>query len=161
MNEILCSLHNYTKFSGFSNSFYDMAQAGLDCGLDVVIPETINNVPVLAVGAGSFDGYELTSLILPNNLLIINSEAFRYHSFASVVIPSNVRTIQSYAFATGDPAYVNFSLEMSRVYLENVINKTGRAFDWGGIVVSGNFRGAPFVSGTLNYGTGELVVTAQ
>ena len=45
MNEILCSLHNYTKFSGFSNSFYDMAQAGLDCGLDVVISTDKNIYP--------------------------------------------------------------------------------------------------------------------
>ena len=45
MNEILCSLHNYTKFSGYSSSFYHMAQAGLDCGLDAVISTDKNVYP--------------------------------------------------------------------------------------------------------------------
>lgn len=45
MEEILCSVHNYTKFSGFPYSFYDMAQAALDCGIDAVITTDKNIYP--------------------------------------------------------------------------------------------------------------------
>lgn len=46
MNEILCSLHNYTKFSGYTHTFYDIAQAALDCGLDAVLLSDRNVYPV-------------------------------------------------------------------------------------------------------------------
>ena len=36
MEEFLCSIHNYTKLSSFPGSFFDIAQAALDCGLDAV-----------------------------------------------------------------------------------------------------------------------------
>ena len=36
MEEILCSIHNYTKFSGRDISLYSLAQAALDCGADVL-----------------------------------------------------------------------------------------------------------------------------
>ena len=36
MEEILCSIHNYTKFSGRDVSLYSLAQAALDCGADVL-----------------------------------------------------------------------------------------------------------------------------
>lgn len=45
MEEILCSIHNYTKFSGGKYSFYQMAQAGLDCGLDAIITTDKNIYP--------------------------------------------------------------------------------------------------------------------
>ena len=46
MEEIRCSIHNYTNFSGFPYSFYDMAQAALDCGLEAVITTDKNIYPV-------------------------------------------------------------------------------------------------------------------
>ena len=45
MEEILCSLHNYTKFSGNNISFYSLAQSGLDCGIDVIITTDRNIYP--------------------------------------------------------------------------------------------------------------------
>lgn len=45
MEEILCSFHNYTKFSGYPYSFYDMSQQALDCGLDAVITTDKNIYP--------------------------------------------------------------------------------------------------------------------
>lgn len=45
MYEILCSIHNYTKFSGFPYSFYDMAQSALDCGMDAVFSSDRNIYP--------------------------------------------------------------------------------------------------------------------
>lgn len=36
MEEILCSIRNYTKFSGGDISLYSLAQAALECGLDVL-----------------------------------------------------------------------------------------------------------------------------
>ena len=45
MKEILCSIHNYTKFSGNGVPFYDLAQAGLDCGLDAIFVTDRNIYP--------------------------------------------------------------------------------------------------------------------
>ena len=45
MKEILCSIHNYTKFSGNELSFYSLAQAGLDCGMDAIITTDRNIYP--------------------------------------------------------------------------------------------------------------------
>ena len=45
MEEILCSIHNYTKFSSDKVSFYELAQFGLDCGLDVIITTDKNVYP--------------------------------------------------------------------------------------------------------------------
>ena len=42
MEELLCSLHNYTKFSGLPYSFYETAQAALSCGLDAMITSDKN-----------------------------------------------------------------------------------------------------------------------
>ena len=36
MEEILCSIHKYTKYSGYDISLYDLAQSALDCGIDVI-----------------------------------------------------------------------------------------------------------------------------
>ena len=45
MEEILCSIHNYTKFSGNGISFYDLAQSALSCGLDAVFVTDRNVYP--------------------------------------------------------------------------------------------------------------------
>ncbi len=45
MPEILCSIHNYTKFTDSRTSFYELAQYGLDCGLDVIVTTDKNVYP--------------------------------------------------------------------------------------------------------------------
>ncbi len=45
MPEILCSIHNYTKFTENKTSFYELAQYGLDCGLDVIVTTDKNVYP--------------------------------------------------------------------------------------------------------------------
>ncbi len=43
MEEITCSLHNYTKFSGVNElSYYDIAQSALECGIDAVLTSDRN-----------------------------------------------------------------------------------------------------------------------
>ena len=140
-----------TSTNGVMITDYDTS-----CGLDVVIPATINNVSVLKIGWEAFFEDGLTSLVLPNTLKIIEKEAFSGHRFTSVTIPSNVRTIGGSSFSTGHPMYGG------TVYLENVVNKTGRAFNWGAIIIDMYYEDeTQFVSGTLNYGTGEVVITTQ
>lgn len=52
MEEITCSLHNYTKFSGINTySYYDMAQSALECGIDAVLTADRN---VLVKGRGGY-----------------------------------------------------------------------------------------------------------
>ena len=45
MEEILCSIHNYTKYTDNKTSFYDLAQFGLDCALDAIITTDKNVYP--------------------------------------------------------------------------------------------------------------------
>ena len=45
MEEILCSIHNYSKFSGYSCTFYEMAQSALSCGIDAVFTSDKNIYP--------------------------------------------------------------------------------------------------------------------
>ncbi len=52
MEEIICSLHNYTKFSGINAySYYDMAQSALECGIDAVLTADRN---VIVTGRGGY-----------------------------------------------------------------------------------------------------------
>ena len=45
MEEILCSIHNYTKYSRRDISLYALAQTALDCGLDAVFTTDRNIYP--------------------------------------------------------------------------------------------------------------------
>ncbi|GHV79949.1 hypothetical protein AGMMS49944_17400 [Spirochaetia bacterium] len=65
---------------------------------DVVIPEKINGLPVVAIGYGAFIEKHLTSVVIPNSVITIGGGAFRYNQLTSVIIPNSVITIGGYAF---------------------------------------------------------------
>jgi hypothetical protein len=67
---------------------------------DVVIPSTINGIPVTIIGHGAFSGNQgITSVIIPSTVTRIDSEAFRGCTrLATVTIPSSVTRIGNSAF---------------------------------------------------------------
>jgi hypothetical protein len=74
---------------------------------DVVIPERINGLPVVAIGAiafttigdGEFHGIQLTSITLPNSLRSIGGGAFTDNKLTSITLPNSITSIGSSAFA--------------------------------------------------------------
>ena len=66
----------------------------------LIIPTTINNLPVTSIGDGAFAYCSgLTSVTLPNSLTSIGQKAFAECSgLTSVNIPNNVTSISDYAF---------------------------------------------------------------
>ena len=65
---------------------------------DVVIPERINGLPVVAIGEWAFADNQLTSVTIPNSVTHIGDEAFAWNKLTSVAIPNSVTYIGDYAF---------------------------------------------------------------
>ena len=65
----------------------------------VVIPSSINGVPVTTIGDRAFELNNLTSVIIPDSVTTIGDAAFAGNNLTSVVIPDSVTTIGGNAFA--------------------------------------------------------------
>ncbi len=97
-----------------------------ECGTEVVVPATINEVDVLIIEEYAFDRYEipngkLTSLILPEGLITIGDSAFEENSITSLIVPSTVTSIGGWSFSNNQLA----SLTLNDV----LVNIGGRAFE--------------------------------
>lgn len=66
---------------------------------DLIVPESIDGKPVIAVAEYSLMSKGLTSLTLPESIMEIRAYAFHDNDLTSVVIPDSVETIGSAAFA--------------------------------------------------------------
>ena len=75
---------------------------GASCSVDVVIPSSINGVPVTTIGEGAFSGNNLTSVVIPDSVTTIEGGAFQNNNLTSVVIPDSVTTIGDWAFAANN-----------------------------------------------------------
>ena len=64
----------------------------------VSIPPQIRNLPVTLIGAESFSNKNLTRVIIPDSVIVIDSLAFAYNRIPEVTIPSSVRIIGVGAF---------------------------------------------------------------
>jgi len=78
---------------------------------DVVIPERINGLPVVAIGSGAFLNNQLTSVTIPNSVISIGGLAFANNQLTSVFIPNSVSHIAEDAF---DDNVNKFRFEASR-----------------------------------------------
>ena len=68
---------------------------------DLVIPATVDDNPVTAIGNSAFKDMGLTSVSLPDSLIVIGYQAFYGSAFTGVVIPNSVTTIDPGAFGSG------------------------------------------------------------
>jgi hypothetical protein len=92
-------------FSVFGQNISDFRYIELNGGIiitgyrgsvrDVVIPERINGLPVIAIGVEAFSPHQetskvqLTSVILPNSIFYIGELAFEDNQLTSVVAPNS------------------------------------------------------------------------
>ncbi|MDR0312899.1 MAG: leucine-rich repeat protein [Treponema sp.] len=67
---------------------------------DVIIPASINGLPVVAIGDRAFSYNQLTSISLPGALTFIGPLAFYGNPLTSEVIPDSIRTLYDNSFDT-------------------------------------------------------------
>ena len=65
---------------------------------NLVIPATLGDHPVIAIGDGAFYESQLTSVSLPSSLIAIGNYAFYHNGLTSLVIPDSVTNLGNSAF---------------------------------------------------------------
>ena len=76
--------------------------------------------------------------------------SFGWMSFKKIVVPETVTSISASTFSHSNRNNVNF---------KTIVNKTNKSFDWYGITSSSiTPRPAPFVEGTIEHQSGNIVV---
>jgi len=74
---------------------------------DVVIPQTINGEPIVAIGRIAFLRKGLTSVTLPNTVTVIGTNAFSYNRLTELTLPNSVATIEYGAFSNNRLSNLN------------------------------------------------------
>ena len=94
----VCGTEDIWEYSLYDDGCCIIGYSGSDS--NVVIPETIEGVPVIAIGVYAFQGCSsLTSVTIPESVTSIGEDAFfGCSSLTSVTIPEGVIHIGSYAF---------------------------------------------------------------
>lgn len=64
----------------------------------VIIPATIQNIPVRQIGAHAFDRRYLTSVVIPDSVTVIHESAFANNLLPHIELPKNLISIGSNAF---------------------------------------------------------------
>jgi hypothetical protein len=65
---------------------------------EIAIPEKINDLPVVAIGASAFKGKHLTHLTIPNGVTAIGDRAFADNQLTSITILNGITAIGRWAF---------------------------------------------------------------
>jgi len=66
--------------------------------LDVTIPKEIDGKTITKIGDKAFRETGLTSVNLPDTIIVIGIQAFYINKLKQILIPDSVKTIESYAF---------------------------------------------------------------
>lgn len=123
-----------------------------------------------------FDTSELRKFVIGNNVTEINHGYFSNNNgspkLEEVIIGKNVTSIGYSAFATANLTTITIPESVTQIYsgalsksdtsnpnLTKVINKTGRAFDWNGIILGQ--PGESFVTGTVETQYGNVEITSE
>lgn len=125
---------------------------GTKCPTDVIVPETIGNVKVTAIGDSAFAGANLSSIVLPYGLTTIGTNSFSRNSLAEVRIPANVTSIGNMAF---------LATTTSNSSLVKIINTTGRSFNWNKILNESSTSTATSIGGTFTTTAGTIEVASE
>ena len=134
---------------------------------NLVIPDS-----VISIGYRSFSENQIASLELGDSLKTIEYAAFEKNKLTSVIIPDQVLRIDGFAFSDNNLTTVTIGKSVNYIEqrafnkffdsffglqsnknLSKIINKTGRAFDWGPILELVD-------SGTYYFETGTVVTKA-
>ena len=70
----------------------------------LVLPSTIENIPVVGIYPETFKDKRLKKISISNNLIGIASYAFSDNELTNVIIPDNIKSISTYAFLNNNIA---------------------------------------------------------
>jgi hypothetical protein len=85
---------------------------------NVIIPASIGETVVRAIGTSAFEANDLTSVSIPGSVSSIRSFAFNKNRLTSVTIPESVSIIGDSAFSRNQLASVSISGDNVRIYSE-------------------------------------------
>lgn len=78
---------------------YSVTGIGTWTDSDVVIPDTYNGLPVTVIGYDAFDSKPITSVVIPNSVTRIDTDAFRKcENLTSVTLGTGIKSIEYSAF---------------------------------------------------------------
>lgn len=95
---------------------------------DVVIPSSINGLPVTSIGRYAFHmifidseplfDYDITSVVIPNSVTSIGSNAFYSNKLTCVIIPESVKHIGENAF--GENLFKSYIVSENNPYFKTI-----------------------------------------
>ena len=116
----------------------------------VTIPDS-----VAEIGASAFFSNELNQIKLNDNLITIGVLAFSGNKLANVTIPSSVTSIGKGSFSIGcgraacTGGVCECYVASGNENLSNIVNKTGKSFDWDSIINNSTKGRYTFETGTV------------
>lgn len=97
------SLDNFTfEFTGYGSVAKITDYNGLNT--NIWIPSQVRNMPIAGIGEKAFYGKGLTSVKLPNSIILIGKQAFAGNEITQIIISSNVMLFDD-SFDLGFPAF--------------------------------------------------------
>jgi hypothetical protein len=117
-----CKILEITKEScfEFNNGIISSYSKNKNCPSSIVIPDKINNIPVIGIGSSAFRDHDLINVTIPGSIKNIGNNAFENNRLENVTINNGVTNIGSHAFADNRITSVNIP--------SSVINIGDRAF---------------------------------
>ena len=117
---------------------------------NVTIPDGVT-----VIGKAAFHGNQLVEIELSKNLTTIGNSAFAGNKLANVTIPSSVTSIGKKSFNIGcgvgtcTGGVCECDVASGNENLSNIVNKTGKSFDWDSIINDSTKGRYTFETGTV------------
>ena len=117
---------------------------------NVTIPDGVT-----VIGEAAFHGNQLVEIELSKNLTTIGNSAFAGNKLANVTIPSSVTSIGKKSFSIGcgrgtcTGGVCECYVASGNENLSNIVNKTGKSFDWDSIINDSTKGRYTFETGTV------------
>lgn len=94
---------------------YRITSYSADGGLNVVIPQTINDVTITELGSNSFMSLGITSVVIQEGITRISGNAFQGNQLTSIVFPNSILRIWHNAFNGNQLNSVTFGTNLTRI----------------------------------------------
>lgn len=112
-------MEDYFGFDGTTGTITKYHKSGaysnLEPMLDPVIPATINGTAVTTLGEKTFQGAQITTVVIPDSVTTIEAWAFNNNLLTSVEIPESVTTIGEYAFCANKLTSITIPGSITRI----------------------------------------------
>jgi hypothetical protein len=98
-----------------------------ECPSDLIIPEEIDGYPVNSIQSWSFREKQLTSVIIPDSVLMLGANTFQNNQLTSISIPETVISIDPLVFAEN---------QLTSLTLPSDLNSIGYGAFWMNLLTS-------------------------